>query len=171
MGSLSQFLRSLELTLSVDNLGAAFTLGFSLGSRATLLAAARDERVAAVVSIAGIADFTGPGLSEEFYEESAAILNGVSGPDIGQQWTSLAGVEQPTDAVARLKIPLLVVHGWEDEVVPVFHADQLAMHAGPDCAASKVLVDGANHVFAAHRGGATRDQQAKNRRKITSWTH
>lgn len=127
-------------------------VGFSLGSRAALMTAARDERVAAVVSIAGIADFTGPGLSEEFCEESATVLNGVSGEDIGQQWSSLADVEQPTDAVARLKIPLLVVHGWEDEVVPVFHADQLVMHAGPDCAASKVLVAGADHVFSAHRG-------------------
>jgi dipeptidyl aminopeptidase/acylaminoacyl peptidase len=127
-------------------------VGFSLGGRAALVATARDERVAAVVSIAGISDFTGPGLGEEFYAESATVLNGVSGQDIGQQWASLAGVEQPTDAVARLKIPLLVVHGWEDEVVPVFHADQLVMHAGPDCAASKALVDDADHVFSAHRG-------------------
>lgn len=46
------------------------------------------------------------------------------------------------DAVANVTVPVLVVHGTADDVVPVSHADELA-HAAPQ--AELVIVDGAPH--------------------------
>jgi dipeptidyl aminopeptidase/acylaminoacyl peptidase len=125
-------------------------VGFSLGSRAALMAGAGDERVSAVVSISGLADFAELSLGYDFLEESASVLNGATARELSKQWLSLGEGEQPTDAVAQLSCPLLVVHGDVDEVVPVANAEQLMARAGEG--ARLTLIAGADHVFSAHRG-------------------
>jgi pimeloyl-ACP methyl ester carboxylesterase len=129
-------------------------VGFSLGSRAALMAAAHDERVYAVVSISGFADFSELSLGHDFLEACALVLSGVTPADLARQWASLTNGDQPTDAVARLRCPLLVVHGEADEVVSVAHARQLMAHAKPD--ADQTLVADADHVFSAQRGELVR---------------
>lgn len=123
-------------------------VGYSLGSRAALMAA-RDERVARVISIAGFATFHPDDVGRDFLDESATVLNGVSGEDLVRQWVSLGEGEQPVDAVAKLTCPLLVVHGDADEVVPVRNAHQLMQNAGPD--AELALIPSADHLFSAYR--------------------
>ena len=51
-------------------------------------------------------------------------------------------------AAARLQVPYLIVHGTEDEAVPVGEARVLA-DAAPQALARLELVDGAGHTFGA----------------------
>ena len=124
-------------------------VGFSLGSRAALMASATDARVAAVASISGFATFTESQLGTDFMTASASILRGVTADDLLCQWASLGEGQQPTDAVEQLRIPLLVIHGGADEVIPVAHARALMAHAGEG--SSLHIIAGADHLFAAHR--------------------
>ena len=54
----------------------------------------------------------------------------------------------PLLAVERLKVPLLLVHGTQDDAVPVDDARRLARHAAPGTA-SLALIQGAGHTFGA----------------------
>jgi pimeloyl-ACP methyl ester carboxylesterase len=126
-------------------------IGFSLGSRAAILTAAEDQRVGAVVILAGFCDFADTLLSQDFFEESAPFLNGATAEILIQQWTSLGEGSQPYEALPQIAPrPMLVVHGTADDVVPFFHADCL-IHYGRETA-HLAKIEGANHTFDDQRG-------------------
>jgi fermentation-respiration switch protein FrsA (DUF1100 family) len=125
-------------------------MGFSLGSRAAILTSVGDQRVGAVVILAGFCDFADTLLSPEFFEESAPFLNGTTAEILIQQWISLGEGLQPYEVLPQISPrPMLVVHGTADEVVPFFHADCLVHYAGEIARLAKI--DGANHTFDHHR--------------------
>jgi dipeptidyl aminopeptidase/acylaminoacyl peptidase len=124
-------------------------IGFSLGSRAALFSAAKDERIGAVVSIAGFSDFGDAMLSREFLEAASPLLTGTTPASLGSQFMALEEGDQPTDAIVKIAPrPVLVVHGTEDETVPFYHADNLAKAGGH---VARADIQGANHVCALHR--------------------
>ncbi len=120
--------------------------GSSLGGAVALLAAARDERVVAVATLAAIAH------AAEIFErvpdvvaafETKGYYETVEGR-IGRQLLDDAREHNILASVRVLHAPLLVVHGEDDEVVPVSDAHDIAATARN---ASLELVAGAGHRF------------------------
>jgi pimeloyl-ACP methyl ester carboxylesterase len=123
-------------------------VGYSLGSRAALMAALDDSRVKSVVSISGFADFSEVLISASYFEGMAPLLTGATPESLAVQFGQLGEGVQPYEAVVQLAPrPVLVVHGEGDDVVPSYNADALTVGSH----VQKVMVPDANHSFAAHR--------------------
>lgn len=121
--------------------------GHSMGAAAGVLAAARDERIRFLVSLAGMVhtaefarrkfgDLT-PGrdcmwekpecpLSQEFLDDMNAI-------------------DTVAPLGAEVRVPWLLVHGTADDVVPLQDSRDILKHAGEN--AELVVLEGADHVF------------------------
>lgn len=122
-------------------------LGYSLGSRAALLIAAQDPRVKAVVSISGFADFSEVMIAPTFFEDFIPLLTGTTITTLTEQFRQMGKGVQPMEAVAQIAPrPIFVIHGTEDEIVPLYNAD-----AFTGSHVTRAHIDGANHTFAAHR--------------------
>jgi fermentation-respiration switch protein FrsA (DUF1100 family) len=130
-------------------------VGFSMGSRAALLAAVEDERVGAVVSLGGFCDFAEVYLEASFFAPFAPFLRDASPQGLAQQFADLAQGLQPLEALAQIAPrPVLVGHGTADEVVPFFHAEALlGANRGH---VQTLFLAGANHVFANQREALVR---------------
>ena len=93
-------------------------VGHSVGAGAALLVASRDARVAAVVSIAAMAHpgtfmravMRGRGMPTPVI---SLVLRGIERA-IGLPFEAFA----PVATIARLRVPVLLIHGGRDEVVP-----------------------------------------------------
>jgi pimeloyl-ACP methyl ester carboxylesterase len=120
-------------------------IGYSLGSRSALVAAQRDKRVRAVVSIAGLADYEEVMLSEEFFTNAAPFLKGASADQLRKQWSQLGGAENPVNVIGKLERPTLIVHGTEDEIFPYWSAP--ALYEATDKHAAFCAVKGSDHTF------------------------
>lgn len=120
--------------------------GSSMGGAVALLAAARDERIVGVATIAAVAY---PGLIEERYPVDIAAWRDrgyidVEGETIGLSFLEDALAHDVVSAVSVIQAPLLVIHGIEDRTVPVSDADDIA---AASCNVRLHLVDGADHRF------------------------
>ena len=118
-------------------------VGHSVGAGACLMVAARDPRVAAVVSLSSMADpadYMGramrrrgvPGIAVRF------VLHEIQRA-VGQRFTEFA----PLATIARLRVPVLLIHGAEDPVVPLADAEALQSAAPPGT--DLLVIPGAGH--------------------------
>lgn len=118
-------------------------VGHSVGAGACLMVAARDPRVAAVVSISSMADpaaYMGramrrrgvPGVAVRF------VLGEIQRA-VGQRFTEFA----PLATIARLRVPVLLIHGAEDPVVPL--ADAEALQSAAPAGTDLLVIPGAGH--------------------------
>jgi pimeloyl-ACP methyl ester carboxylesterase len=106
--------------------GCIVLLGHSVGAGASLLAASRDPRVAAVVSIAAMAH---PGTLMRANMRAygvpapliALILREIE-RTVGMPFDAFA----PISTISRIRAPVLLVHGGRDNVVPPTDATRLA---------------------------------------------
>ena len=130
-------------------------VGHSRGGSVALVRASRDPRVRAVATWAAVASFTRYDEAQkelwrrQGYLETENTWTGQVfrvGVELLDDLETHADVYDPTHAAARLRVPLLVVHGTRDETVPVDEAEQLARAAGPGLAQT-LLVEGADHTF------------------------
>ncbi|MEO1173571.1 MAG: alpha/beta fold hydrolase [Myxococcota bacterium] len=120
--------------------------GSSMGGAVALLAAARDERVVAIATLAAVAH---PAAIDERYPERAKEWReqGYVETDagrIGRAFLDDAEQHEVTWAVSVLLAPVLVVHGTRDEVVPVSDAHDIA------CAARRATlaeIEDSDHRF------------------------
>jgi pimeloyl-ACP methyl ester carboxylesterase len=106
--------------------GCVVLLGHSVGAGASLLAASRDPRVAAVVSIAAMAH---PGTlmraNMRAYGIPASLITLVLREierTVGLPFDTFA----PISTISRIRAPVLLVHGGRDKVVPPTDATRLA---------------------------------------------
>jgi len=128
-------------------------LGLSLGGSVSLLAAARDRAVRAVVDDSGFAD-----ARAQLQRERRLLLGPLARLAIFsnalmalQAHVSLSTV-RPIDAVASIAPrPLLIIHGLDDVVVPPSDSRRLCAAAGPSC--RLWLVPGAAHIAALSVAG------------------
>ena len=58
----------------------------------------------------------------------------------------LAAIGTVLDAAPKIKVPWLLVHGTEDDVVPIQDSKDILIRAGTDT--RFIPIKGANHVFA-----------------------
>jgi dipeptidyl aminopeptidase/acylaminoacyl peptidase len=126
-----------------------YLVGFSAGAATSIYVAARDNRVSGVAACACPADFSlflergDPEAIVAGYREIGAIRD-ADFPASAQEWLDDFVPITPTDHVARIAPrPLLLVHGSQDDVVPVAHAHRLYDTAGEP--KRLVVVEGAGH--------------------------
>jgi fermentation-respiration switch protein FrsA (DUF1100 family) len=134
-------LESLDLISAVDYLttradvdrGRIGALGISLGGSTTLLAAANDPRIKAIVDDSGFSD--APGAIESSFEHFvglpafpfAPITTAIAGWRVGINVKRI----RPVDVVARIAPrPLLIIHCMGDRVVPPVHSERNFKAAG-----------------------------------------
>jgi fermentation-respiration switch protein FrsA (DUF1100 family) len=118
--------------------GRLVVLGQSLGGATALRLLARDgDGVRLAVIEASFASYRG-------IARDAALRSVVLAPFLPLALPALPkGADDPVTALASVRVPLLILHGTADEVIPFSHAEQLAA-AAPQ--AQFVRVEGARHL-------------------------
>ena len=123
-------------------------VGHSMGGAVGVLRASQDARIELLVSLAGMVR-TAAFAQREFgtvqpgsgcmWDDSDCPLSQAYMDDLAQIGTVL-------DAAPKIKAPWLLVHGTEDDVVPIQDSKDILIRAGRDV--KFVPLPGANHVFA-----------------------
>lgn len=119
-------------------------LGHSVGAGAALLAASRRPSLAAVVSVAA---FSHPAAMMRRWMATKRIPAGTVGryilayvqETIGHRFDDIA----PVTTIARVRCPVLLVHGTADDVVPLSEAREIFAARADDSVALRVI--GGNH--------------------------
>lgn len=113
--------------------------GCSLGGSAAIIAGAKDPGIAGVIAESPIANFAGY-VRDNF--EGRLRGRGLSAGGLASLWgqmvvavtrtrLGLHRLDNPVDVIASINPrPVLIIHGVDDGVVPVAHAQQLAAKAG-----------------------------------------
>ena len=101
-------------------------LGFSMGAAVCLMAAPESEEIDAVVADAAYADIVSI-IESEFAERSD--LPGFFIPIILSMTRNIYDVDftaiKPEEAVRETSVPVFIIHGEQDEMIPVEHAYRL----------------------------------------------
>jgi uncharacterized protein len=141
-----------------DEHAQVILLGHSLGAAASLLCASRRDDVSAVVSVSAFAH------PEQVMRRWLAqyripfwpigwLVNRYIESVIGHRFDAIA----PVHTIARVKAPVLLVHGREDDVVPLACAEQLEAAASN---ATLLVVSGHHDRF---------DDEAGLNERVTTW--
>lgn len=110
-------------------------VGFSAGAGTAIYVAARDDRVTGVVSCSCPADFSlfldrDPRFIIEGYRQIGAIRDSDFPPSLEDWFRGLLEIT-PVEHIGQISPkPLLLVHGTDDQTVPVAHASRLYKAAG-----------------------------------------
>jgi pimeloyl-ACP methyl ester carboxylesterase len=148
-----------ECTVSkeVEDLGAVFDalkdrticyIGHSMGGAVGVLRASKDARIEALVSLAGMVH------TKAFAEREFAMVK----PGEGFMWDDtncplsqkylddMAAIDSVVGNAPKIRVPWLLIHGTEDDVVPIEESREIFAKANQP----KELIElkGANHVFA-----------------------
>ena len=147
------------ISKEVEDLGAVLDalagwrvcfVGHSMGGAVGVLRTSSDPRVKFLVSLAGMVH------TQEFaIREFGDVI-----PDKGDMWEDedcplsqrymddMKAIDTVVDKGAAIAVPWLLVHGTEDDVVPLGDSQDILAKAGDG--AELVVLDGAGHVFSDH---------------------
>ena len=151
--------RFVDSTISkeVDDLGSVLDAfagydicygGHSMGGAVGAIRASTDDRISHLVSLAGMVH------TKAFAEREFGDVT----PDEGTMWDdpkcplsqayvdNLSRIDSVVDCGARIAVPWLLVHGSEDDVVPVQDSRDIFART-PSPRKELVVIDGADHVF------------------------
>lgn len=140
-------------------------VGHSLGGGVVIVHAAEDDRIGAAVSWAGVSDFMRWGKKTRAAWRKTGrmeIQNARTGQSMPMDVSMLEDIEANASrfdipaAAARMRQPLLIVHGEQDVSVPIEEARSIAAAADP--VRSRLLViPNADHTFGVRHpfAGAT----------------
>ena len=144
------------ISKEVEDLGAVLDhleeyavcyVGHSMGGAVGVLRASEDERIQRLVSLAGMVH------TKAFAQREFGDVT----PDEGFMWDEpdcplsqaymddLAQINTVVDLAAQITVPWLLVHGDEDDVVPIGDSHDILAKASSQ--AQLVTIEGANHVF------------------------
>ena len=143
-----------DLGTILDNLNQTRIgyIGHSMGAAVGVLRTARDPRIKFLVSLAGMVN------TREFAEREFGMVK----PGAGFMWDDnncplsesymddMRKINSVIDCAPKIKVPWLLVHGTEDDVVPI--SDSRDIYAKANNPKKLEELPGANHVFA---GAAT----------------
>ena len=146
--TISKEVADLGAVLSVLDGYSVCYVGHSMGGAVGVLS--RDERIDRLVSLAGMVH-THAFAEREF--GSAVPGEGCmwDDPDCPLSQTYMDDMVQIGTVVERgaeIAVPWLLIHGSEDDVVPMADAHDIVARAGSN--AALVVIDGADHVFSEH---------------------
>lgn len=153
------------ITKEVSDLGAVIDalrghtiayVGHSMGAAVGVLRAAEDERIRALVSLAGMVRV------QQFMERCFGALVPDHDLMFGKEHCKLttgfladaAAVDNVLAAASRIRVPWLLVHGDADELVPL--ADSREAQAACELHPEIVVLAGADHRFQGKIGAMTR---------------
>lgn len=149
--------RQSTISKEVEDLGAVLDglkdrrvcyAGHSMGGAVGVLRAAKDTRIQALVSLAGMVH------TKAFAEREFGTVK----PGEGFMWDDsdcplskeymddMARIESVVDCAPKIRVPWLLVHGTEDDVVPI--QDSVDIFSKANQPKELVELKGANHVFA-----------------------
>ncbi len=120
-------------------------LGFSAGAAVSVCVASSDTRVASVIACACPAEiiFSDPLSVIEHFRSIGAIRDKNFPPSV-EEWGAGLARGSPINCIGRIAPrPLLLVHGSQDETVPLSQAYELYQKAGEP--RDLVVIDGAGH--------------------------
>ena len=143
-----------DLGAVLDNLSNARVgyIGHSMGAAVGVLRAARDPRIKFLVSLAGMVN------TKDFAEREFGMVK----PGEGFMWDDtncplsqaymddLRKIGSTVNEAPKIKVPWLLVHGTEDDVVPITDSREIFTKANKPKDLREI--PGSNHVFA---GAAT----------------
>lgn len=140
-----------EEKLGVREIGL---MGSSMGGAVSLLVAGRDARVKAVSTVAAI------GYPAELEERYPLETRGwrdrgfvdLDGEQLGKAFLEDASSHDLMRVVSWIEAPVLVIHGTEDDVIPIADADDIAAAAKN---VEMLMVEGADHRFSKPQHRAT----------------
>ena len=151
------------ISKEVDDLGVVIDalsnysvcyIGHSMGGAVGVLRASRDKRIKLLVSLAGMVH------TKVFAETEFGDVT----PDEGFMWDKpdcplssvymddMARIGSVADFASRITIPWLLVHGAEDDVVPIGESRQIFELANEP--KELIELEGADHVFSDDSTGA-----------------
>ena len=148
--TISKEVEDLGAVLSVLDGYSVCYVGHSMGGAVGVLRASGDERIRLLVSLAGMVH-TRAFAEREFGEEV---------PDEGCMWEEpdcplsqaymddMAQIDTVVRRGAEIVVPWLLIHGSEDDVVPIDDSHDILAQASDN--AELVVIDGADHVFSEH---------------------
>mgnify|MGYP001281786849 CR=1 FL=1 len=153
--------RFVDATISkeVEDLGSVLEMlqgyrvayvGHSMGGAVGVLRASRDKHIGLLVSLAGMVH-TQAFADREFGDVQPG--NGFMWEDedcpLSQQYIDdMAQIDSVVEIGAKIAVPWLLVHGSQDDVVPLQDTSDIIARAA--LGADLVVLDGANHVFSDH---------------------
>ncbi|MDK3159576.1 alpha/beta hydrolase [Kamptonema cortianum] len=137
-------------------------VGHSMGGAVGVLRTSADSRVNALVSLAGMV------YTADFYRREFGMVKAGEGFMWDEETCPLSQayvddmlkIDNVLAQGAQIKVPWLLVHGTEDDVVPPKDSEDIFARA--NCAKELVTIPGANHVFAG-------DHTAPMVDKVVSW--
>jgi alpha/beta superfamily hydrolase len=121
--------------------------GHSMGGAVGVIRTANDHRIKKLISLAGMVH------TREFAEREF----GAETPDKGFMWENqecplssvyvndMATIETVTNHASQVQVPWLLIHGSEDDVVPLKDSLDILPHANDSVKLFKI--EGADHVF------------------------
>ena len=122
--------------------------GHSMGGAVGVIAAAQDDRIARLISLAGMV----------YTRKFAEVEFGDATPDQGFMWDDedcplsktyvedMNAIGDVLDRAPQITVPWLLIHGSEDDVVPIQESRDIMPKAGGPT--EFVEIPGSNHVFA-----------------------
>jgi putative redox protein len=129
-----------------ENVSRVLLAGFGTGGALAIVAGALDPSIEAVAALGTSADFDDWAGNPRRLLQHARDINLITDPSYPpslEEWTrDLRRIRPITSARALAPRPLLVLHGSEDESVPVFDARVLSDAHG---SAELRIIDGAGH--------------------------
>lgn len=121
-------------------------IGFSMGASTSIMAAAADPRIEAVVADAPFADL------QEYLSDNLSYWSGLPAfpftPVIINIMPPVLGIDpaqvSPVAAIKKVRAPVLLIHGNADTAIPCSNSEQL--HQAAPGTTTLWIVPGANHV-------------------------
>jgi pimeloyl-ACP methyl ester carboxylesterase len=124
--------------------------GTSMGASIAILFAAADPRVETVIAVAPFADIREevPSFGRNVFGRfgdlfSDSILNSIANT-IGDISHMDLDDAKPIDAITKIKIPILLIHGDEDTIIPHIASEKL--HAAAPDHTQLVTIPGVGHL-------------------------
>jgi pimeloyl-ACP methyl ester carboxylesterase len=129
-GWLTDLRTAIDHLLINEGVDGVWLAGFSTGGALAICAAAEDDRVAGVATMAAPADFDGWADDPDrflAYAREVGVIRSADFPPDPAKWAAELRETRASSAVGKIPPrPLLIVHGSEDDVVPLLDARQLA---------------------------------------------
>ena len=142
-----------DMTAIIDQLGTGKKIayiGHSMGGAVGTLTAARDDRIKVLVSLAGMV-YTRAFVDREFSDVTPGAGNMLNDPNFPLSISYVNDLYQINDtlsAVAELRLPWLLLHGTDDDVV--LPSDSQELHARLRGPSSLIEIPHADHSFEGH---------------------
>ena len=145
--TISKEIEDLASVLDVlDNYTICY-VGHSMGGAVGVLSASQDNRIKLLVSLAGMVE------TKAFAQREFGDVT----PDKGFMWDEptcplsqaymddLTQINTVVDCASKISVPWLLVHGTEDDVVPI--EDSQKIYAQANAPKELLTIEDANHVF------------------------